>query len=400
MAYKFVDSWKQYATSDLLRMWTQFYGSGAPFTVEVGLGSRGGRVFQAGFSLGGFQGMGRTLVPGDAHFLAGTRFKGTGTAGGWTGLFTPANGGNSLNLVSANTGALDNRVNVMLSCRNAYYTHVAASINTNGTMSLYRGNADSGGGGGLVGQDRISATLGTSVDALQFDQYHYIELDVDVHPTAGTARLIVNGDEWITFSGRTQADGASSVTEWQEIAIGSQLSNLSASWLYEDLYCGDTDLSDPFNQLAALTGDAIIEYSNVFEDGTTLDWTPLTGTDHFDMVDEIPPDLDVTYNIGGTAGFIDTFNKTAVPIVGKAVLALVPIYLMRRVSGGNTTSAAVIRDAGTNFSGSRDGSGTAVGNTGTYTYDWWAVTQRPSNSATPLTQALADAMEVGYLQDS
>lgn len=401
MALKFADSWKNYATADLLRMWTQVHGTpdSTEMVVASGVGRRGGNAFRVEPPPSGARrGLGRVVVPATTTALLGFAFKGGGSAGGWGTLTTVASGGNSLNMVNANAGALDVTINTLASIRNSYYTQVALSINSNGTISMYRGNADSLGGGGLQGQDRIAATLGTTTQALLYDQWYYIELQVVVHPTAGSAQLRVNGETWLNVAGvRTQADGASSATAWQEAMIAGHLGAASTTyWYYEDLYLADTDLSDAFNQWAALVGDVAINYSNVFQDGAMIDWSVLSGSDHFAMVDDNPPDLDVTYNHTDVAGEIDTFLKTAVPVVGKSVIALVPIYLVRRVEGGNTESAAVIRDGGGNFSGSKLGSGTAVGNTTSYSYDWWAVTQRPSASGTALTQTLVDAMEVGY----
>lgn len=402
MAYKFVDSWKNYASSDLLRMWTQAYaGLDASYAVVPGAGRRGGNCFVKTHGAR-WQGLGRVVVPGTTTALTGTAFKGTGSGVGWGDLWTPANGGNSLNHISGNFGSLDKEINQIIAIRNNYYTQLAVSANANGTLSVYCGHADSLGGGGLQGQDRISATYGPTSEALLFDQWYYIELQTTIHPSAGSFNLVVNGETWLNGAGvQTRAAGASAVTAWQELLIGTPMTGGSAvQFAYEDLYLGDTDLSDAFNQLAALPGDLAINYSNVFQDGAMREWSILSGPDHFAMVDDNPPDLDTTYNFTDIAGEIDTFLKTAVPVVGKSVIALVPIYLVRRVEGGNTESAAVIRDGGSNFSGSKNGSGTSVGNTTSYTYDWWAVTQRPSAAGTPLTQALVDAMETGYTKVS
>lgn len=403
MAYKFVDGWENYATSDLLRMWTQAYGGivAGKYFVTPGAGRRSGNAFVKRGD-GNFQGLARTVVPGTTTALVGTAFKGSGgTGGGWGVLITPAAGGNSINLVAANAGGLDVRVNEILAVRYDYYTHLAVSVNTNGTLSVYRGNADSK-VGALAGQDRIAATFGPTPQALQYEQFYYIELQAVIHPTSGSFDLRVNGETWLSAAGvRTQADGASSVTAWQELVIGVNLSSISDNdFIYDDLYLGDTSLADAYNQLAALTGDIAVNYANVFDDGTTIQWTRLSGAENFEMVDDNPPDLDTTYNHTNTIGNIDTFLKNVVPVVGQAVLAVIPIYLVRRVEGGNTATAAVLRDAGANYSGSKAGTGTTYPNTTSYTYDWWAVTQRPSNSAVTLTQALVDAMEAGYLKGS
>lgn len=401
MAFKFLDTCgDQYAISDILRLWTQAYGGLDPakyFIASAG-GRRGTNAIRIRNVIGGYQALARLVNPNTTTALLGFAHKGSGSVSGWGSLFTPSGGGNSLNLVQVNAGALDVRVNVLAAIRQAYYTHIALSINTNGTISVYRGHANSIGGAGLQGQDRIAATIGTTPFALQYNQFNYIELKTVIHETAGSVLLKVNGDIWLNAAGiRTQADGASSVTEWQELAVGGHQSNGAADdWYFDDLYLGDSDLSDAFDQMSDLVGDVAINYANVFIDGAMTEWTPSSGPNHFAMVDEIPPNLDTDYNGTTTVAAIDTFQKTAVPVAGAGVIALSPIYLRRRTEGADTTTSAVIRDAAANFTGSKEGSAAAEGDPSDYAYNWWTVTRRPSNSAVTLTQALVDAMEVGY----
>lgn len=402
MACLFADSFDHYAITDITRKWTQIYsGVTSAHAIATGAGRRSTNAFKVTRSTGNDNlncgGLARVLTPGTTTGYLGFAFQGVApSGGGWGSLATVGLGGNSLLMSQALSGINDVRVNVLAAIRNSYYTHVALVINNNGTISAYRGHADSL--NAFDGQDRIAATYGTTSLALLTGQYYFIELHTLIHPSAGTLLLKVNGDTWLTLSGiDTQADGASSVAAWQEILVGGlRASSGQVDWYVDDLYAGDADASDAFNQMINIVGDVRVDYRNVFQDGTTLQWTPSTGLSHFAMVDDNPPDLDSTYDATTTVGAVDTFLKQGVPIVGAAVIALQPIYLVRRTDGGNTSTAAVIRDGGTNFTGSQEGSGQAIGNTSTYTYDWWTVTQRPSASGTPLTQALVDAMEIGF----
>lgn len=406
MACRMLESWDHYAISDLTRKWTQIYGgvNTTAHAIVAGAGRRGTSAFRVRKSTTLASSivplLERVLTSTTTTFYTGFAFRAAdvGSGSGWSSLRTVGGGGNSLNTVTANSGALDVPVNTLAACRYSYYTHVGLSINNNGTISICRGNADSLGGAGLQGQDRLTL-LGTTSPALQIGQTNYVEFKVVVHPSNGSILLKVNGDTWFSTSGiRTQADGASSTTAWQGMGLAGMNATLSdvLDWFFDDLYCGDSDATDPYNQMIDLVGDLRVDYANVFQDGASRDWPPLSGTDHFAMVDDNPPDLDTTYNATTTLNAADTFLKNGVPVIGASVIALQPIYLRRRTDGGNTSTAAVIRDAGTNYTGSKAGTATAEGDPSTYVYNWWTVTQRPSAAGTALTQALVDAMEIGY----
>ena len=219
MALLFADPVSQYTTPFLLALWTQattYLGSGNPTdpTVVPSIGPRGGSVIELTMvgSIGSNPSMGleKVLAPVGDTAIVGCSFKaGVGATGGtgFVNLSTPANGGNSINMVAANSGANDRVINQLLSIKNSYYTQVAITINANGTISALTGNANSF-SAPFTGQDRIGVVLGTTSNALQFDAWYSIELKVLTHASAGTVELWVNDDLWLNLSGvKTIAQG-------------------------------------------------------------------------------------------------------------------------------------------------------------------------------------------------
>src|SRR6202035_3286992 len=48
-------------------------------------------------------------------------------------------------------------------------------------------------------------------------------------------------------------------------------------------------------------------------DGSSLDWTPSTGTDHYAMVNEVIADMDTTYNSSSTLDAVDSYVWQQLP---------------------------------------------------------------------------------------
>ena len=150
----------------------------------------------------------------------------------------------------------------------------------------------------------------------------------------------------------------------------------------------DTDASDPTNTPVDFLGDIEINYRRPTADVVT-DWTPLSGVDHYAMVDEIPPDDDTTYNSTITPGNVDTCTVESAPLVGCNVIAAQVIYERRRPDAGNTSTEPVFRVGGANYVKH------PVGDPTSYVYNYGVWTLNPSTLGT-LTDAAFNASSVGY----
>jgi len=84
-------------------------------------------------------------------------------------------------------------------------------------------------------------------------------------------------------------------------------------------------------------GDCAVFYRPANADGAPTDFTPKDAGDNFDMVDEIGPDEDTTYNESdGTAGHRDAFEQAGVAS-NLAVLAVAPMIRARKTDTGVAT---------------------------------------------------------------
>lgn len=57
-------------------------------------------------------------------------------------------------------------------------------------------------------------------------------------------------------------------------------------------------------------------------DGTTLDWTPLSGSVHYTEINEIPQDGDASYVSAGTPGSVDTYHWQPIPSFDGTICAV------------------------------------------------------------------------------
>lgn len=112
---------------------------------------------------------------------------------------------------------------------------------------------------------------------------------------------------------------------------------------HDDVYVCDTTgaVNNDF------LGDIMVVDETPNQDGIYQEWTPLSGTDHFAMVDEIPPDGNTSYVSDGTIGHRDTYKypSTGVPAGSQLVALQVNIDAEKDVAGTRII-APLVRQAG------------------------------------------------------
>jgi hypothetical protein len=146
--------------------------------------------------------------------------------------------------------------------------------------------------------------------------YNYIEVDAQIAASASVT-VKVNNTVVIDVSGvRTRVPGTSAVVNQFELkAIGGVTTGR-----HDDFYIRDPKA---IGQGLAFYGPIRVRVAVAVSDSTPLLWTPSTGTDHFAMVDEIPPDDGTTYVSGDTPNQIDQYlygisgisNGASIPVV-------------------------------------------------------------------------------------
>ena len=150
---------------------------------------------------------------------------------------------------------------------------------------------------------------------LTANTWHYIELKVRIHDTAGSYEVRVDGVTVLSAS-----DTDTKFTTSPDLSV-VQFCFRKSGQEFDDIYICDTDGTKNNNLLGRVKVEAIFPSA----DGDSSDWTPSSGTDHSAMVDENPADDDTSYVESGTQDDTDLFAYddlsaiTTEPILGVQV---------------------------------------------------------------------------------
>ncbi len=186
-----------------------------------------------------------------------------------------------------------------------------------------------------------STILGQTTDpVLSTDNWHYIEVKVVVHDTAGSYEIRVDG---VTVLSDTNVDTRGGDEDSEIVQFKPQVVNQHL----DDIYICDTDGTTNNDFL----GQVVIEGIFPGADGEASDWAPASGTDNYAMVDDTPTDDDTSYvenNIQGDEDLYDYGNLSTIttePILGLQVNTDVRMNefpgdfdLYQPVKSGSTTS--------------------------------------------------------------
>jgi len=141
--------------------------------------------------------------------------------------------------------------------------------------------------------------LGTTTNAVyKKDRWHYFEVKVVCHDTAGSYEVRVDGVNVLSGSNVDTRTGADTrfvrfrCDEWSQYL--------------DDIYICDTDGTTNNDFL----GQVIVEAVFPNADGDSSDWTPASGTDNYAMVDDNPTDDDTSYVESNTEGETDLYQYT------------------------------------------------------------------------------------------
>lgn len=193
--------------------------------------------------------------------------------------------------------------------------------------------------------NRGATNLATSTNVLSANTWYYLECKTKVHGSAGTYEVRINGTatNWIpAATGKnTQSTANAQIT-------GFQVQNSGGSGIVyiDDLYAADTTGSANTDFL----GPQMIFVSRPMAAGNYAQWTPNFGA-NFGNVNEIFPDGDATFNQDSTAGHIDSFLMSDVPIASGTITAIQHVIYAKQDSGAQRTIASVQRESTTDYVG-------------------------------------------------
>lgn len=211
-------------------------------------------------------------------------------------------------------------------------------LNTNGTISAYRG----------------STLLGTTAVALQQNVQQYVEFKVTVATGAGGAiDVYIDNVNQLSLSGINTANTGTS--GWDEFCLGPCATSVNSAnssvWHMDDLYVNDGSGGENDD----VWGTVQIMTDLPTGDGDDSVWAPSAGS-NFQNVDDAAPDDDATYNEAATAGDRDLYTFPSWAAAGE-IKAVEILALARKTDAGTSTVKVVTKSGGTLANGATQGLG-------------------------------------------
>lgn len=199
--------------------------------------------------------------------------------------------------------------------------HVSVNFASDGTIMVYKDN---------------STLLGSSSSGLfNGATWYYLEIKVTVHDSAGIVEIKLDGTTVLNLTGQDTKDGGTSIIN--SIRIGC--AGVSAHDIYlDDLYiCDDTG-----SENNDFLGDVKVETLFPDADGTNSDFTCSSGSDHYALIDENPPNDDTDYNESTAASEMDTVSFDAAAAAG-TILGVQVSSCVKKTDAGTLTARNVVR---------------------------------------------------------
>lgn len=240
MALVFIDGFDHYATADITKKWSALSGA----TISGSSGRRGGGALSVGSIL--------------QYAYKSVTAAATYTVGFAVNL---SNFTYTTNLICINEGGTQ---------------HITLGLTTSGTLRVYRGAASGG------------TTLATGTTTLSTSQWYYIELKVTVDDVNGVVELRLNGSgspEINLTSTDTRNGGATGLIDRISMGTAAGGANYSQQGFIDDFYV--TNTSGAVN--TGFLGDVRVDTLLPTGDGNYTDFTPSTGSTHYNLVDETTP---------------------------------------------------------------------------------------------------------------
>jgi len=204
-----------------------------------------------------------------------------------------------------------------------------------GVVSIFRGGTFLGVG---------AVFLGSTVTPLpmMINQWYHVQVKVVIaNGVAGSVEVRINGLTALNLLG---IDTQATANAWADQYY------FGTGWLdTDDLWLCDGDGAAPYNDFL---GDLAIHNLRPNGVGDLSAWAPSAGA-NWQCVDEIPPDLDVTYVASAVVGNIDTYNFEDIGLPG-TVRGVQVNVLARKDDAGVRTLRPVYRQGGANFVGVND----------------------------------------------
>ena len=196
---------------------------------------------------------------------------------------------------------------------------------------------------------RGTTTLGTSsAGVITHNTWHYIEAKVFVDNSVGTVDVYVDGTSVLSLTSQDTKDNNTRDANIYSIRI----SGASVDCEHDDIYIADTT---GLTNNDILVGPLAIEALTPDADGTTNNFTPLSGLTNWEMVDDgNAPDDDTTYVSSGTVSDQDLYSFGDMTGFGEtigSVVAVQPMMHLRKEHTGPRVMRCLARNGLTTVEG-------------------------------------------------
>ena len=199
--------------------------------------------------------------------------------------------------------------------------------------------------GTIVVLNGAGGTLGTTTAtaSISLNNYYYIEMKATIG-ASGSVVIRINGQTVLNTTGRTNNGGTGTVGDC--IFVLGPGGGGGVFMLVDDFYVFDT--SGGHNNDFA--GDSTISVIVPVSDSGTIQWATSSGTAHWSLVDEVPPDDDTTYvqsTMTGTSttGPTDLYNFQTVAST-LSIIAVQSNMFARKTDAGDRAISLVTHNSG------------------------------------------------------
>lgn len=217
-----------------------------------------------------------------------------------------------------------------------------AQLSGDGTLAWYMGRGLLAGSGGTLIENISFAPV--------IDTFYSVSIKATINNATGALSFKINGVEQLNGgAGYTNIDTQNAGTAaWTRFAWGNDNAGSSKPprirWC--DIVVNDGAGSVNNNH----PGDCAV-LADVCEDGngSNADFTPNSGTDHGDRVNEIPEDADTTYNQSSASGQRDSYIFANLSATDGTVRSVINRMCLKLSEAGASTAVGVVYKNATNY---------------------------------------------------
>lgn len=219
--------------------------------------------------------------------------------------------------------------NNLIRLMNSTTVIASLSIDSTGKLIFSRGSS-------ATSNVLASSSAGAVIAAA----WMYIELEFVRHASAGSINVYINGV--LSCSATAVNTGASDI----DVLQLNCLSGGSTHSQFDDLYVIDA---------ATRAGEIRISPLAPTADTAQKDLTPLSGSDNYAMVDDIPPTGDTDYVYGTTAGNKDRYAMGNLSYTPLSIIGVQTVVIARKDNVTQKTIRSNLKSGSTTVNGSTKG---------------------------------------------